>query len=271
MENVKIEDFNKKLDRLIEILCLENKNLNINNLNLKNKSYDEKLKVFNYLCLTREGAPLSFEFLKLQNDILAYENSKRKIVDAQNLNYTNNMSIYVGDIRDLKADAIVCGGKDAFTEKKSETSLSSKVLLSGGLQIRQELQFLLSKQDEYNPNGFAKIIKAYNLSSKYIIYTVGPRIRFGRLGYREKEDLVNCYKACLDLALSKNLETIVFSCISTGGKNYPKKLASDIAVCTVSHWMKTNGYPFKVVFCVYDEETKKYYESNFNDYVIGED
>lgn len=265
MENSKI--INEKLDRLIEILCSESKNFNASDFKLDSKNYDEKLKVFNSLALSRNNTPLSGEFLKLQNDVLSFENSKRKIVNADDLTYTKNMAIYVGDIRNIKADAIVCGGKDAFTEIKSEKSLSNKVLLSGGLQIRQELNFVLPKNNEVAPNGLAQILKAYNLPSNYIIYTVGPRIKNGKIGFREKEDLVNCYKACLNLALSKNFETVVFSCISTGGKSYPKKLASEIAVCTVSFWLKANKYPFKVVFCVYDDETKGYYESNFEDYV----
>lgn len=268
MENLKLEDYSKKLNRLIEILCQENKSLKIENFNLGKINYAEKLKIFNALCLTRNENALSTEFLRLQNDILCFENSKRKVVNAENLEYVKGMAIYEGDIRNVKADAIVCGEKDAFTNQTSENSLDSKVLLSGGLQIKQELQYNSLNLRGNNSFGTAKIVKAYNLPSDYIIYSPSPRVQFGKIGYREKEDLVNCYKSCLDLALRKNLKTVVFSSISTGGKGYPKKLASEIAVCTVNFWLKTNNYPFKVAFCVFDDEMKKYYEIQFEDYDI---
>lgn len=86
----------------------------------------------------------------------------------------------------------------------------------------------------------------------------------GNVTKEEEELLANCYKSCLDLAKEKNIKTIAFPTISTGVFSFPKELASKIAVNTVREYVKENPNTFdKIVFDVYEEEDKAYYDRLF--------
>ena len=263
-------ELNLIIDRLIELLCEENNQVSFEELNLSKKNYSQKRQIFHSLFMTRRPAPLNPEFLRLQNELLTYENKNQNLVDVDNFEYTKNMTIYVGDIKTLKVDCIVvsCDGDLVGDFDPEDTSISSDIIATGGLQIRQELSYIYSKQKKDEPCGGSKIVKGYNLLSDYVIFTVSPRIRYGRIGYNEKENLVNCYKSSLDLAYSKGLKSIAFSCLSTGGRQYLKRLASEIAVSTVSRWLEDHKYPLKVVFCMNNEENLEHYRVNFIDYDI---
>jgi len=264
------KELNQIVGRLIYLLCNENKELNFDDYEINKKSYKQNREIFHNLFMERKPAPLNSEFIKLQNELLSYENDKKKLIDVDNFEYLKNMTIFVGDIASLKADAIVvsCEGNLLGSFDPDDKSIASYILTNGGLQIRQELNYITSRQNKIEPFGSSKIVKGYNLPSKYVILSVSPKISYGRIGYKDKENLVNCYKSSLELAKEKNLSSIVFSSLSTGSKGYPKQLASEIAVATVSNWLKVNNYPLKVIFCVNDKTNLEHYKISFVDYDI---
>lgn len=258
-----VEELNEKLDRLIQILC-HDENVDINKFHLQELGIGEKRVIFRGLSNQRQPSPLSSEFMKLQDDILSYEREHKPIVDVNKLAYSKNMTIFQGDITSLKVDAIVNAGNSRLlgSFEPCDPSIDNIIMSAGGLQIRQELNYLMTKQGHPEPNGQAKITKGYNLPASYIIHTVGPLI-VDKVSYHDKIDLINCYKSCLNLAAESGLKTIAFCCISTGTFRFPRDLASKIAVSTVSDWLKENNYPIKVVFCVYNDFDRKLYEENF--------
>ncbi|MEF8878978.1 MAG: O-acetyl-ADP-ribose deacetylase [Candidatus Thermoplasmatota archaeon] len=87
--------------------------------------------------------------------------------------------------------------------------------------------------------GEAKITKAYNLPSKYVIHTVGP------IYSKKKEDnseyLSSCYRNSLDLANNKGIKSVSFPAISTGAFGYPIEEAAEIAIKTIINWLKNNA------------------------------
>lgn len=258
-----IEELDEKLNRLIQILC-HDENIDVNKFHLGDLDIGEKRVIFRGLSNQRLPSPLSSEFMKLQDEILSYEREHKIIVDVNKLEYVNNMTIFQGDITSLKVDAIVNAGNSNMlgSFEPCDSSIDNIIMSAGGLQIRQELNYLMSKQRTPEPNGKAKLTKGYNLPASYVIHTVGP-IVYDRVSYHDKIDLMNCYKSCLNLALESGFKTIAFCCISTGTYKFPRDLASNIAVTTVSDWLKTHGYPLKVVFCVHNDFDKKLYDENF--------
>ena len=111
--------------------------------------------------------------------------------------------------------------------------------------------------------GKAKITKGYNLKAKYIIHTVGPR-------YSGKENdallLRNCYWNSLELARKNDIHSIAFPAISTGIYRYPLEEATEIALRTVSDWLKVNPhYGMAVMFCCFDDKTTEVYNSIWNE------
>ena len=111
--------------------------------------------------------------------------------------------------------------------------------------------------------GEAKITKGYNLKADYIIHTVGPR-------YSGKESdailLRNCYWNSLELARKNDLHSIAFPAISTGVYGYPLEEATEIALKTVSDWIKVYPhYGMAVMFACFNDKTTEIYNSIWNE------
>lgn len=259
-----IEELDSKLNRLIEILCNEEK-YDIKMFDLDSLDIGDKRMIFRALSNKREPKPLTSEFMRLQDEILSYERDHKNIINVNDLDYHMNMTIFEGDITTLKADAIVNAGNSQLlgSFEPCDSSIDNIIMSAGGLQIRQELNFLMNKQGHPEPNGKAKLTKGYNLPASYIIHTVGPII-YDRVSYSDKIDLANCYKSSLDLALENNFKNIAFCCVSTGAYKFPRDLASKIAVSTVFDWLKRHDFSIKVVFCVYNDFDRKLYEEAFS-------
>jgi len=106
--------------------------------------------------------------------------------------------------------------------------------------------------------GDAKITKGYLLPARYVIHTVGPVWRGGNKN--EAELLARCYLKSLELAQEYHCSTIAFPNISTGIYGYPKPEAAEIALRTVSNFLKENNMPEKVYFVCFDEENYRIYD-----------
>ena len=261
-----VDELNEKLDRLIEILC-DDEGIDIDSFNLDSLGLADKRMIFRGLSNQRQPKQLDSEFIKLQDEILSYERDHRNIFDVKTFTYHHGMTIFEGDITTLKADAIVnaANSKMLGSFEPCEPSIDNVIMSAGGLQIRQDLDYLMKQQGHPEPNGRAKLTKGYNLPAKYIIHTVGPMI-LDRVSYRDKIDLANCYKSCLNLAAQADFKNIVFCSISTGVYKFPREQASIIAVETVSKWLKETQSNLKVVFCVFSDYDKKLYEERFKEY-----
>ena len=88
------------------------------------------------------------------------------------------------------------------------------------------------------PVGKAVITKGYQLSSKYVIHTVGPVWHGGDQG--EAALLCSAYKSALDLAEANQCESIAFPLISSGIYGYPKEEALKLAVETIKTFLESH-------------------------------
>ena len=80
--------------------------------------------------------------------------------------------------------------------------------------------------------GDAKATPAFALPSRWIIHTVGPVWRGGRV--REAELLASCFRRCLAVADELGATSIAFPAISTGIYGYPREAAAEIAISTLT-------------------------------------
>ena len=117
----------------------------------------------------------------------------------------------------------------------------------------------MEKQGHEEPTGQAKITPAFNLPCRYVLHTVGPIVQ-GCLTKEHERLLASCYTSCLNLAAENGLESLAFCCISTGVFMFPNQRAAEIAVETVRNWLDETGSRMKVVFNVFKEEDKQYYQ-----------
>lgn len=112
--------------------------------------------------------------------------------------------------------------------------------------------------------GEAKITKGYNLKADYIIHTVGP-IYSG--SPQDAKLLRNCYWNSLELAKKNDIHSIAFPAISTGVYGYPLEDATEIALKTVSDWLKINPhYGMAILFACYNDKTTDIYHSIWDKY-----
>lgn len=165
----------------------------------------------------------------------------------------NKIKLIKGDITKITSvDAIVNaanssllggGGVDGAIHRAAGPDLLFECRLLGGCKT-----------------GQAKITKAYNLSCKYIIHTVGPVWRGG--SYNEDELLAACYRNSLKLAAENSIRTIAFPSISTGIYSFPVERAAEIAVDTVNEFLNENPELFDmVIWVLFDDKTKAAYEA----------
>lgn len=160
------------------------------------------------------------------------------------------VEIVKGDITKQKVDAIINaanvtllggGGIDGAIHRAAGPKLLEECRTLGGCKT-----------------GEAKITKGYNLSAKWVIYTVGPVWHGGNSNGDVL--LASCYRESLKLALKNNIKTIAFPSISTGAYRFPVERAAKIATSEVKNFLEKDKTIEKVIFVCFDDTTFKVYE-----------
>lgn len=119
----------------------------------------------------------------------------------------------------------------------------------------------MQAQGHEEETGRAKITPGYNLPCKYVLHTVGPIISTGYLRKKDCELLAGCYRSCLELAVANGVASIAFCCISTGVFRFPQQKAAQIAVETVSEFLKTDMSIRRVIFNVFTDQDLMIYRN----------
>ncbi len=164
------------------------------------------------------------------------------------------ISIIQGDITKIKVDAIVNaansgmlmgGGVDGAIRRAAGKSLQEECV-----KLRRE------KIPEGLKTGEAILTKAYNLTAKIIIHTVGPRCYSQDINLLEK-----CYVNCLRLAEENNCETIAFPAISTGAYGCSIEKSAEIVKRVLNNY-KSKGIR-EVRLVLFSEDDFGVYERVF--------
>lgn len=251
----------ERLDYLIEVLMKEDSKYAALEIP---QEYAQKAQLLRSLMNVRPPRPISQEFLKVQDEYLQEAVRSRGICDAEALpsvKLDERIALWQGDITTLKVGAIVNAANSQLRGcfAPCHSCIDNFIHTFAGVQLRLECDALMNAQGYAEPTGKAKITKAYNLPCDYVLHTVGPIIR-GDVTEEERKLLASCYHSCLEVAAAHNIESIAFCCISTGVFCFPNQLAAEIAVETVTEFLKKNTSIKKVVFNVFKEEDLKIYE-----------
>lgn len=260
----------EKLDYIIKYL-LKERNESLDNLPTDEEN---RKKLYRALVNIREAMPISPEFLASEDEFLQDELKKKNITDISdvrtvreqyenyNIRNSDKICLWQGDITKLKIGAIVNAansqGLGCFIP--NHNCIDNQIHTFAGVNLRLECNNIM-KNINYNlKTGNAIITRGYNLPAKNVIHTVGPIIE-NEVTIEAENELSNCYKNSLELAIESGIRTIAFPCISTGVFRFPKDMACQIAIKSVDEFLSNNKDNLdKVVFNLWSDEDVIIYE-----------
>ncbi len=227
-------------------------------------NYSELRQLLRAMMNTREPAPLSAEFLQIQDQFLQEEQQTKTITSAKDIPTSSRyprLAIWRGDITTLQADAIVNAANSSLLGCfiPCHNCIDNAIHSAAGLQLREECYQIMNAQGHQEATGQAKITKGYNLPATYVIHTVGPIVEDIPTD-KDIQLLASCYSSSLQIAQERQLATIAFCCISTGVFHFPQQQAAEIAVHTVLDYLDKHQYPQKVIFNVFTDSDEKIYQ-----------
>lgn len=162
------------------------------------------------------------------------------------------IELHFGDITEYKTDCIVNAAKPSLL---GGGGVDGAIHKCAGIKLREFCKNLGGCKV-----GQAKLSPGFNLPSKFIIHTVGPRYLFKSI--EEENSLRDCYLNSLEIAKNEKFNEIVFSNISTGAYGFPRDLAAIISLNASIDFLHANEYPRKLVFCCYDlDNLEQYYKT----------
>ncbi len=255
----------QQLSYLVSYLLAEN--TRYDNIKIPTNTEEQK-KLLRSLLNLRPPNPVEDEFIVVQDAYLKSEVIARGIVDVDTLSPTKHdtrLYLWQGDITTLKVDAIVNAANSALLGcfQPLHNCIDNIIHTLSGVRLRLACNELMNEQGHEEETGRAKITPAFKLPTKYVLHTVGPIIS-GKLTDRDRKLLADCYNSCLELAVKNDVNSIAFCCISTGVFCFPQKEAAEIAVKTVSAFLKNNHSEMKVIFNVFTDSDHAIYRKILN-------
>jgi len=162
----------------------------------------------------------------------------------------DRIEIRQGDITRLEVDAIV---NAANTTLRGGGGVDGAIHRAAGPELLEECKTIGGC-----PTGEARITRGYRLPAKYVIHTVGPIYR-GRPS--DSQQLLSCYRSCLELAVQHNISSIAFPAISCGVYGYPMEDACRIAIGTTARFLEGHPSIEKAIFVLFSQEDAEVYRS----------
>jgi len=240
------------------------------------EKYGTPRKALYAALISRPALPFPSGYLDALDGLLAYERAlippfdpgslpriSEQFPDCPGLLSGRSGALWQGDITELRVDAIVNAANNALLGcfKPFHACVDNAIHAAAGPRLREDTAIIMGIQGSSEETGRAKITRAYHLSSRFILHTVGP-ILYGNpenIPEDEKALLASSYRACLDLASEVSaIRSIAFCSISTGVFGFPAMPAARIALKTVDQWLLDHPGRFDLV--VFDLFSQRDYD-----------
>ncbi|KAJ7172993.1 hypothetical protein C8R43DRAFT_944041 [Mycena crocata] len=170
----------------------------------------------------------------------------------------SRISFFRGDITRISSPrlAIVnaCNSALLGCFRPSHMCVDNVIHSAAGPRLRADCYTIMQRQGAPEPEGRAKITRAWSLPSGYVLHTVGPQLNEGEAPTRAEEDaLFSCYTSCLDLADEVGtIDVIAFPCISTGLFAFPGDVAAQLALWAANEWFAAHpSSKMRVIFTLF--------------------
>lgn len=161
-----------------------------------------------------------------------------------------NIKLWQGDITTLAGDVTAitnaANAQMLGCFQPTHKCIDNVIHAYAGPGLRRECFDIMEARGRDLSVGEAVATKAFCLPSKYVIHTVGPRLRRGAEPTSEEiQQLRQCYVSVLEQADSlpaneDGTKRVALCGISTGLFAFPAQLAADIAVSAVAAWVAHN-------------------------------
>ena len=250
------------------------------NMETAGYSLAEKKNTIRSLMNIRMPGAISGDLLDLQDKYLQEELGKKGIVELSDiptakeqfgsgLLFAEKISLWQGDITRLKTGAIVNAANSRMLGcfVPCHRCIDNAIHSAAGMQLREECSRIMSRRcaefgNNYEePTGTATLTEGYNLPCDYVIHTVGP-IVYNGINEALCQDLKNCYENVLKCCMENDIQSVAFCCISTGEFHFPNKKAAEIAVETVTAFLKAHDSVMeRVIFNVFKDDDWEIYEN----------
>lgn len=237
-----------------------------------------KKRLLRSLMNIRMPHPMEDRVLEIQNEYLCERIRENGIVTLSDIPtisdqgsshaFADRLSIWQGDITRLAVDAVVNAANAQMLGcfQPCHSCIDNCIHTFAGVQLRAEcarqmntLRIRYGRNYE-QPTAVPMLTDGYNLPARKVVHIVGPVV-YDRLTPELEKDLADCYRNTLDLCAENGLRSVAFCCISTGVFHFPANRAAEIAIGTVTEWLRKNGEIMdRVIFNVFNDKDKGYYE-----------
>jgi O-acetyl-ADP-ribose deacetylase (regulator of RNase III) len=163
----------------------------------------------------------------------------------KNAEITHILKLIQGDITERATDAIV---NAANTNLILGAGVAGAIGRKGGKSIQEECNQIGSCEV-----GGAVITTGGNLNSKHVIHAIGPIYH----QYTQKVaelHLTNAVRNSLKVLLNNKLSSISFPAISTGIYGFPKQIAAEIMISSITEFLKSTSKLLLVEICLYSKD-----------------
>jgi len=189
------------------------------------------------------------------------EEIRKIILLKSGINLGDRITVLQADIAQQAVDAVVCStNPNLLPNKKLGWFFKSKDNPQVDITIHQVAGKDLEKKCRAIADcavGEAKITPGYNLPAKWIVHTVTPIWQGGQ--YQEEKLLANCYRNCLNLIHSQDIESIAFPALGTGTGKFDLEIAARIAVTEICDFLTTYLQLKQIILVCNDLETYQIY------------
>ena len=228
-----------------------------------------KRRLLRSLMNVRMPRKLPDAVLAVQDEYLIERNAEKGIVQLAEIPVLRDgLSLWRGDITRLAVDAIVNAANSQMLGcfVPMHSCIDNCIHTFAGVQLRAECNRQMNQlrarygRDYEQPTAVPMLTDAYNLPARKVVHIVGPIVT-DRLTPALEQELADCYTNTLKLCAENGLRSVAFCCISTGVFRFPADRAAEIAVRTVTEWLKEHGEKMdRVIFNVFTDRDREIYE-----------
>lgn len=169
------------------------------------------------------------------------------------------LKLVQGDITKIEVDAIVNAANSSLL---GGGGVDGAIHRAGGPAILDACQQIRASRGGC-PTGEAVITTAGNLPAQYVIHTVGPVWQGG--SNNEPQLLGYAYLNSLKLASKHDICSMAFPNISTGVYGFPKEMAADIALETISQYLSKHLQIQQIYLVCFDHENFRIYREKIKE------